>query len=160
MSWRKRLPSFLSRPSSTLAPVATALRSWRRRFSRPRSLGARGEDLAARYLRGLGYKIVARSDRAVLGEIDLVAVEGRTVVFVEVKTRASHEAGHPADAVDAIKQGKLTRLALAYLKRHELLGCTSRFDVVAITWNDGGAQPTIEHYVAAFQASGAGGLFS
>ena len=73
------------------------------------------------YLRRLGYKIVARRERGRLGELDLVAVDGRTVVFVEVKTRRSHDAGHPAEAVDPEKQRRLTRLALAYLKRHGLL---------------------------------------
>jgi putative endonuclease len=98
-----------------------------------RTLGQRGEAAAARFLRGRGYRIVARTDRGRLGEIDLVAIDGRTVVFVEVKTRRSHEAGHPADAVDAKKQQRLTRLALTYLKRHDLLECAARFDVVAVT---------------------------
>ena len=87
------------------------------------TLGQRGERAAARYLRSRGYKIVAAGDRTMLGELDLVAVDGRTVVFVEVKTRESHEAGHPVEAVDADKQARLTRLALAYLKRHDLLEC-------------------------------------
>src|SRR5689334_24903034 len=83
-------------------------------------LGRRGEDTAARYLKRLGYTIVARAHRDNIGEIDLIAVDGRTIVFVEVKTRTTHDAGHPADAVDDLKQRRLTRLALSYMKRHDL----------------------------------------
>ena len=123
-------------------------------------LGPRGEQAAARYLRRQGYKIVARGERSPLGEIDLVAVDGRTVVFVEVKTRESQDSGHPADAVTPDKQRRLTRLALAYLKRHRLLENPARFDVVAITWPAGARQPTIEHFRAAFDATGFKGPYS
>ena len=95
-----------------------------------------------------------------LGELDLVAVDGRIVVFVEVKTRQSHEGGHPAEAVDAEKQRRLTRLAVGFLKRHELLECASRFDVVAVTWPTGRRQPSVEHIRDAFEASGNNGMFS
>jgi putative endonuclease len=132
---------------------------WRVLFP-PQSLGRRGEAVATRYLRQLGYVIVARGHRDSIGEIDLVAVDGRTVVFVEVKTRASHETGHPADAVDEAKQRRLTRLALSYLKRHDLLECAARFDVIAITWPAGSGQPTIEHIQNAFEAAGFDGMFS
>ena len=94
---------------------------WLARLVPARALGQRGEGAAASYLKRRGYKIVARGDRAVLGELDLVAVDGRTIVFIEVKTRESHDAGHPAEAVDSSKQRRLTRLALAYLRRHDLL---------------------------------------
>ena len=100
--------------------------AWLTRFLPPRNLGERGEAAAERCLRRQGLKIVSRRNRAVLGELDLVAVDGRTIVFVEVKTRESHEAGHPAEAVDAAKQKRLTRLALAYLRRHELLEYPAR----------------------------------
>jgi putative endonuclease len=137
-----------------------AIRTWWAKFREPLSLGARGEQAAAKFLRRLGYKTVARSQRSRLGEIDLIAVDGRTVVFVEVKTRATHDAGHPAEAIDADKQRRLTRAALGYLKRHGLLECSARFDVVAITWPEGGGKPTIEHIVNAFPAVGAGQMFS
>jgi putative endonuclease len=125
-----------------------------------RPLGEQGERAAEKYLKRRGYKIVAARDRTALGELDLVAVDGRTVVFVEVKTRQSHEAGHPVEAVDAAKQARLTRLALAFLKRHDLLECAARFDVVAITWQVGSGQPKIEHFVNAFEAVGRGQMFS
>ena len=142
MDLRKRLAGLLSR--------------WRR----PQSLGQRGEAAAARFLKTKGFIIVARSDRGRLGEIDLVAVDDRTVVFVEVKTRTSHDAGHPADAVDDEKQRRLTRLALTYLKRHSLLEHPARFDVIAITWPDGKRKPRIEHFPSAFEAAGNWQMFS
>ncbi len=126
----------------------------------PKSLGRQGEAAAARYLKRLGYKIVARSRRSRLGEMDIVAVDGRTVVFVEVKTRRSHSAGHPAEAVDANKQARLTRIALAFLKGNGLLEHSARFDVVAITWPKHVRRPTIEHYKNAFEAVGRGQMFS
>jgi putative endonuclease len=125
----------------------------------PKPLGRRGEDATARYLRKRGYVIIARGHRDNIGEIDLIVVDGRTVVFVEVKTRTTHEAGHPADAVDLAKQRRLTRLALSYMKRHDLLECRARFDVVAVTWPNRG-KPTIEHFKNAFEAVGFDGMFS
>jgi putative endonuclease len=140
--------------------VHTLVSRVRAAWRRYQSLGQRGERAAARYLRRQGYKIVGRGERDHFGELDLVAVDGRTVVFVEVKTRTSHEAGHPAEAVGPEKQKRLTRLALAYLKRHDLLENAARFDVLAITWPDGAKQPTIEHIKNAFEAVGRGQMFS
>lgn len=140
--------------------IATLLERLRAAWRRYRSLDRRGERAAERHLRSRGYRIVARRERGRLGELDLVAVDGRTVVFVEVKTRRSHAAGHPAEAVDADKQRKLTRLALAYLKRHDLLEYRTRFDVLAVTWPNGARKPKIEHYRAAFEATGQSGMFS
>lgn len=117
----------------------------------PRTLGERGEAVAARYLRRRGFRIVGRGVRTGLGELDLVAVDGRTVVFVEVKTRQTDDQGHPAEAVDLPKQRKLTLLATAYLKRHGLLNHAARFDVVAVTWPDG-RRPQVEHIRNAFEA--------
>lgn len=116
-------------------------------------LGVRGERAAARYLQRRGYVIVARGDRSRYGELDLVAVDGRTVVFVEVKTRRS-ALDHPAEAVHQEKQRRLTRAATAYLKRHRLLDYPVRFDVVAITWPPSHRRPCIEHFPNAFEATG------
>lgn len=138
----------------------TAIARWLRALRQPLSLGERGEREAARYLRRRGYVIVAHGQRDSLGEIDLIAVEGRTVVFVEVKTRTGNFAGHPADAVDAQKQRRLTRLAAAYLKRHDLLECATRFDVIAVSWPDEKRRPVIEHFKSAFEAVGSRGLYT
>lgn len=123
------------------------------------SLGEQGELVAEKFLKRLGYKIVARRERTRLGELDLVAVDGRTVVFVEVKTRRRDDWGSPADAVDPRKQAKLTRLALNYLKRHGLLECSARFDVVAVTWADHAQAPKVVHHINAFEAVGVGQMF-
>jgi putative endonuclease len=137
----------------------TAIARQFRKLLASKPLGRRGEDAAARYLRKLGYVIVARGHRDNIGELDLIAVDGRTVIFVEVKTRTTHDAGHPADAVDNAKQQRLTRLALSYMQRHDLLECAARFDVVAVTWPAGG-RPKIEHFKNAFEAVGLKGMFS
>lgn len=115
----------------------------------PGDLGARGERAAARYLRRRGYVIVGRRLRTRLGEIDLIAVQGRTVVFVEVKTRRAADAD-PTEAVDADKQRRLSRLAVAYLKRHGLLEYAARLDVVAVTWPARRGAPQIAHLQDAF----------
>ena len=140
------------------------LDSWIPLRRRPRTLGERGEAAAVKRLKRLGYKVVGRSQRDGIGELDVVAVDlrdrrGPTVVFVEVKTRASHDTGHPADAVDDDKQRRLTRVALAYLKRHGLLEYPARFDVVAITWPADQKKPQIEHFKNAFDVVDVGQMF-
>ena len=138
-----------------LAGIRALLDRWRR----PLPLGKRGELAAAKFLRRKGYLIVAQGERRGVGEIDLVAVDQRTVVFVEVKTRRTHDAGHPLEAVDANKQKRLTRIALSYLRRHELLENPARFDVVGITWPDDRSPPVIEHFRNAFEPVGHGQMF-
>jgi putative endonuclease len=123
-------------------------------------LGNEGERLAARYLRRLGYRVVARRYRTPLGEIDLVALDGGCIVFVEVKTRRSDAAGLPHEAVDRAKQAQLTRLALAFLKRYRRLESPARFDVVSIVWEGAGQEPQIVHYKNAFEPPDRGQMFS
>lgn len=106
-------------------------------------------------------KIIARQHRTRLGELDLIAIERDQVIFVEVKTRTSHAAGRPDEAVTRNKQKRLTRLGLEYLKRRGWLGTRSaRFDVVAVTWPKGHARPEIVHYRNAFEPVGVDGMFS
>lgn len=136
-----------------------SLRDLLAHWAAPRSLGRRGEDAAARYLRRKGYTIVARGFRGRHGEIDLIAVTGRTVVFIEVKTRTDQSAGHPADAVDERKQRRIVYTALGYLKRHDLLECSARFDIIAVTWPPKG-QPQIEHFLDAFRPADFGQMFT
>jgi putative endonuclease len=157
-SWRERIGGkrfWIDPPMNLFRRIAARFAQWRK----PLPLGARGERAAARYLQRCGYQIVSRSDRGKLGEIDLVAIDGRTIVFVEVKTRRSQAAGHPAEAVDRKKQRRLTRLALSYLKRYGLLEYPARFDVVAVIWPDDAHPPTIEHFRDAFDAVGDQGMF-
>jgi putative endonuclease len=136
------------------------LRSWLAERLPKKSLGRRGEDAATRFLKRLGYRILVRGHDSRLGELDIIAVDGRTIVFVEVKTRTSTDAGHPVDAIDATKQRRMTQAALAYLKSHGLLQNAARFDVVAITWPDSARHPSIEHFKNAFSPVGAGQFFS
>jgi putative endonuclease len=121
-----------------------------------RLLGDRGELEAARYLRRQGLRILQRGYRTDLGEVDLVAVEGDVVVFVEVKARRQ---GSPAEAVTPEKQRRLTLAALHFLKRHRMLDQRSRFDVVAIIWPEESGTPQIEHIRDAFEATGHGQMF-
>ena len=111
------------------------------------TLGKSGEERAARELERRGYAILARRYRTRHGEIDIVADDGGTIVFVEVKTRETAECGSAAEAVTIHKQRRLTAMAVDYLARNQGHGRPCRFDVVAI---DG---PVVTVYRAAFDAS-------
>jgi putative endonuclease len=113
-------------------------------------LGKAGEDLACVELRRLGYAIIDRRFRTRVGEIDIVAVDRGTLVFVEVKTRRTVACGTPAEAVTFLKQRRMTAMAAEYLFRKRLAGKNCRFDVVAITISDG--KPAIELFAGAFDA--------
>jgi putative endonuclease len=113
-------------------------------------LGITGEDLACEALEARGYSIVARRHRVPAGEIDIVARDGATIVFVEVKARNSHEFGSAAEAVTPVKQRKLVRLAMEYVAEHQMHDCPCRFDVVAIHLDTG--TPEIEILQNAFDA--------
>ncbi len=140
---------------------ASQLRAWlTERLTKKNSLGDRGEDAAARYLKRGGFRIVERGHDSPLGELDIIALDGRTVVFVEVKTRSSSDAGHPTEAIDSFKQRRMTQAALAYLKSKRLLNNAARFDVVAVTWPENSRRPHVEHYRNAFAPTGAGQFFS
>jgi putative endonuclease len=102
--------------------------------------GKCSEDLACQELLTRGYNILARRYRTRAGEIDIVAREGTVVVFVEVKARADHRCGHPAESVTRWKQRRIVAMASDYLTRHRLHGVPCRFDVVAITGADGDTQ--------------------
>ena len=95
-------------------------------------LGKTGEDLACRELERRGYAIIARRYRQRLGEIDIIARDGPTMVFVEVKTREGRAFGDAAEAVTAAKRRRIAALAADYLTRHHLVNCPCRFDVVSI----------------------------
>jgi len=111
------------------------------------AVGMQGEDRAVAELERLGYAVVARRYRTRHGEIDIVARDGETIVFVEVKARESGEFGTAAEAVDARKQRRVISMAVDYLARNRLTARPCRFDVVAI---DGA---TVTVIPAAFDAS-------
>lgn len=138
-----------------------AFTAWLTTWWKPMPLGLRGEKFACRYLKKRGYTIVAWQDRSKLGEIDIVAVQDRTIVFVEVKTRTSQDKGSPDEAVDQEKQRRLTRAALAYMRRHDLLGnCAARFDVISLVWPDRAKRPEVRHFENAFEPTGQFQMFS
>ncbi len=114
-----------------------------------RQLGDAGEDLAAAALKKQGYKILERNYVTSLGEIDLIARQGKTLVFIEVKTRKNERFGAPQEAVNPAKQNKFRRLADYYLKQKRLgQEVLLRFDVVGIIMGEDG--PRVEIIQNAF----------
>jgi putative endonuclease len=121
--------------------------------------GDRGEQAAARFLRRKGMRIILRNYRTPRGEIDLVARDGETLVFVEVKSRRK---GSPVEAVTAQKQKRIATAALIFLKKHHLLehNVRWRFDIVAVLWPEEQRHPDIQHFPNAFATTGQGQMFS
>jgi len=117
------------------------------------SLGARGEDLAVAHLRRHGWNVLQRNYRLRSGEIDIIARDGETLVFVEVKTRRSLRFGAPAAAVTPRKQARLGRLAQEYLARNKLGETASRFDVISVLLPTRGPAQ-IELITNAFEVAG------
>lgn len=107
-------------------------------------LGTRGESIAAAHLESAGWRVLARNWRFGHGEIDLIVRRGRTVAFVEVKTRARLCWGHPLHAIDPRKRQEIERVARVWLDRHGRLGDELRFDAVAVYRDDAGAL-RVEH---------------
>ena len=116
------------------------------------SLGRRSEQVAVRWLTSAGYLIEQRNVRYPVGEIDIVAREGQTLCFIEVRSTSSLRWGGPLATIDASKRRRLIQAARWYLSRCQALPPETRFDVVAITW-DQEAAPAIELVRGAFDAS-------
>ena len=112
-------------------------------------LGREGEKIAERYLKKKGYKLVERNYRCLSGEVDLIVLDRRVIVFVEVKTRSDDRFGTPFEAVEARKQQKMIRAAQFFLHAKGLQQREARFDVVGISWP--GRQPVVEHIENAFE---------
>ena len=111
-------------------------------------LGAFGEDLAFKKIKRLGYKKILRNYRCPLGEVDLIAKDGDTLVFIEIKTRKGRPIGYAKEAVNAKKKRQLSKVALAYMKSNNCCDIKARFDVVAICLGQG--EPEIEVIKNAF----------
>ena len=120
-------------------------RARERHWNPERAVGRRGEDLAQRYLQRQGYTIVSRnySNRSGPGEIDIVARDGDTVVFVEVKTRLSAEFGAPERAIDREKEEAVWRTARDYCRRADVDPRLLRFDLVTVVAEE---PPRIRHF--------------
>lgn len=112
--------------------------------------GRLGEHFAAEFLRRLRYQVVATNYRQPFGEVDIIAKDGATLVFVEVKTRKSSAFGTAAEAVDGRKQRQLSRVALEYLHRHNLHEAAARFDVLAVRLDSDNRLLGVDHLKNAF----------
>jgi len=116
--------------------------------NRNKESGRGGEDLAVDFLTKKGYRILQRNFRYDRGEIDIIADDGGTLVFVEVKARRSKRFGEPEEAVSLYKRAQLRKTAKGYLFRHEIEDVECRFDVIAIEYTRN--VPALRHIESAF----------
>ena len=112
-------------------------------------IGKRGETLAISFLKKNGYRIIESNFRCRYGEIDIIAQDGKTVAFIEVKTKTSNRFGSPTQAIDSRKQRQVSKTALAYISQKRLTNYSARFDVVGI--NIKGSNSEIELIKNAFE---------
>ncbi len=140
---------------SDAAPASGGFARWR---WWKRWFGRRSERAAAKYLRGLGYRMLAAnvSDRD--GELDLLALDGETLVIVEVRSTSSDRPdamNETAASVDLRKQRKITEATSRFLARRRLLGKIAvRYDVLVIAWPEAAREPTVRHIPHAFESTG------
>jgi putative endonuclease len=113
--------------------------------------GRSAEDLAVALLEGRGYSIVARNWRRPEGELDVVADDRGTCVFVEVRSRTGEEFGHPLESVNPRKRAQIARAARLYLEAEPTQAAGFRFDVVGVTFFSDGRAPECLHIEDAFQ---------
>ncbi len=99
-------------------------------------LGRSGESVALEYLKAKKYKIVEKGFRFLRGEIDIIAYDGRTLVFVEVKTRKSVKFSQPEESITPAKRKQLRKVAQGYLLRRNIQDVECRFDVLSLTFDD------------------------
>ena len=111
-----------------------------------KTLGKKGEDIAAAFLEKKGYNILFRNYKCSFGEIDIIAKHKKTLSFIEVKTRSTKKYGLPQEAVTPAKQAKISRVALEFVQRYKMDNRAARFDVVSVqSLNDGYEVDLIEN---------------
>jgi putative endonuclease len=111
-----------------------------------KTLGKKGEDIAAAFLEKKGYNILFRNYKCSFGEIDIIAKHKKILSFIEVKTRSTKKYGLPQEAVTSVKQTKISRVALEFVQRYKMDNRAARFDVVSVQYlNDGYAVDLIEN---------------
>jgi putative endonuclease len=116
-----------------------------------KTIGARGEEIAAGFLEKQNFRIIQRNFRCRCGEVDIIARDGGTLVFVEVKTRRNASYGLPQLAVTPFKQRQISKAALTYLSKNGLMKEDARFDVISVLLLD--SSPVIDHIRNAFDLS-------
>lgn len=112
-------------------------------------LGARGEDVACRFLKRAGYRILHRNYACPAGELDIVALDKNTIVFVEVKTRRDDEQAEPVDSITTHKRGQIVKAARHWLTAHGYPARAYRIDAVSVI-HGGSGRPKVSHVVEAF----------
>lgn len=122
---------------------------WYRRW-----FGLRAERWAAKFLKRAGFRVIGRNVQDALGEIDVLAIDGDSVVIVEVRSSETRSPHETAATVNAEKQRRLTDAAVRFVKRRKLWNVTVRFDVLAVRWPPGAGEPEVLHLRHAFQAVG------
>ena len=111
-----------------------------------KTLGKKGEDIAAAFLKKKGYNILFRNYKCSFGEIDIIAKHKKTLSFIEVKTRSTKKYGFPQEAVTPAKQAKISRVALEFVQRYKMDNRAARFDVVSVqSLNEGYEVDLIEN---------------
>ncbi len=141
-------------PENEKPPVGgfSRWRWWKRWF------GRRSERAAARFLRGRGFRLLAANVSDPAGELDLLALEGETLVVVEVRSTSSDRPDaieQTAASVDLRKQRKITEATSRFLARRQLLGRIAvRYDVLVIAWPEHAREPTVRHIPHAFESTG------
>ena len=111
-----------------------------------KTLGKKGEDIAAAFLEKKGYNILFRNYKCSFGEIDIIAKHKKILSFIEVKTRSTKKYGLPQEAVTSVKQTKISRVALEFVQRYKMDNRAARFDVVSVQYlNDGYEVDLIEN---------------
>jgi len=121
--------------------------------AKDKQFGKAGEEAAGRYLKRLGYRILEQNYRTPVGELDIIAMDGDTLVFVEVKSRRTDSFGSPEEAVGPHKQRQMARAALMYMAAKKKSGLPCRFDVVGVTVS-GDSEPVLELCRDAFELAG------
>ena len=118
-----------------------------------KDMGNQGEQIAADYVRKHGYRILAAQFHSPMGEIDLVAEQADTLVFVEVKTRRPTYFGTPAQAVSRMKQRRIVQTAYWYLQQRQVADILCRFDVIEVYYQ-AGSRVLVQHFENAFEVNG------
>lgn len=117
-------------------------------------LGAFGEDMACSYLEKQGYKILERNFSCKVGELDIIAIEGETLAFIEVKCRTSTDYGNPSEAVSYYKQNRIVKSALFFMTKYKIFEYMCRFDVIEVLTDGSKESTNINLIKNAFEYSG------